>query len=457
MKKWIRASLLLTFLIGCALPAVAGGSRETAASAAHFQGAALVQPNSSDPVLARGLPQIHQSGAVTVFTPWLTPKEKKANDAVKRLFNSYYPNVRLTYQYMSANNIQTVASSRLVAGNPPLAVDGPTGMFMINFAREGALVDLTPLWKKYGLAKLFPEGIVQASEYHGKFYSIPIFIASHAYFWWNKRLFEKAGVPQPPYATWSEFFSAAKLFTQRTHLPFVSIGMEPSTVPFELAVYLAAKRYGLGLAYRVLNGTATENDFRELLAFFHKYAQYAEPGASSVDATFGPGDQVAAGQAATGVSGQWVLNAMVKQHLVAGKDYGRAYLPGPSILYYNLGGVFVFKGNGKEDIGKAFAAVAASRQGELLFSEKGAVPARYDATLPKSFEPLIVSTAKYAKKATLLPIPNVAVPPEVQDAYGPEIVNFLIGQKSEQATAAKLFAIEKKYRSSFVLHWGPKG
>lgn len=455
-SRTLRAVFAAALFAVCTLPAVAGGTHESAASGAQVRGLPLVAPNSSDVVLARGLPPVAWSGSFSVYTPWLAPAAKKGDYAFQSLFEKYYPRARLDYQFLTPQSkILTVVSSRLVAGNPPTAAAIDLGMFMINFAKSGALVNLTSVWKKYDLRKLIPGGVAATAEYRGKYYGIPLLVAPHNFLWWNKKLFEEAGVRQPPYRTWSEFFTAARAFEAKMHIPFISIGLVPGEFALENAVYLAAKRYGTAMAFRILNGDATAQDFSDMLTFMKKYLSFASKGASSLDGNFGPSEQVASGQAALCMSGQWARNSFAKQGMLLGKGYGLAHLPGPNILYFVSGGFMIFKGSGKEEIGKALASLGASSAAQVDFSDKGAVPARTDVAMnPKVFPVTSFAAAKEMKNATLLPVPIDALPAQAENAYPPEVVSYLVEQQGLRTTVDNLLRLQQKYRAAFIVGWG---
>ncbi|TGV78480.1 extracellular solute-binding protein, partial [Mesorhizobium sp. M2D.F.Ca.ET.145.01.1.1] len=71
------------------------------------------------------------------------------------------------------------------------------------WAAEGVLTDLSDLAKKEDWAKIIAPELVPLISYNGKTVAVPVNVHRSNWLWYNKKVFDKAGV-QPP-TTWDEF------------------------------------------------------------------------------------------------------------------------------------------------------------------------------------------------------------------------------------------------------------
>ena len=450
--KHAKIFLLIFVFVGVGALLFAGGQQEAGRADTEEGGIQFIDEESDDIVLRTGLPSIKTSGEASILTVWRADAAKKGvykfND---ELIKKYYPDIEMEWQFMSMDKIVTVVSSRLTAGNPPVGAAGSIGMTMVDFAKEDTLIDLTDIWDKYGLEEVFPESIARLARYNDRYYAIPVVFAPHAFFWWNKSLFEEAGIEEPPYETWNEYFAAAEEFNQKMDVPFLSEGLVPNVNAFYRMIYLGAKRYGIEIAERVFNGEATKEDFENMLTFYKKYLQYAGQAKSSLGLEFGPQERVATGNAATCVLGHWARNAFAKQNMTLDEDYAYAHLPGSNILKFNVAGFIAYKGSGKEDLGKAVASLCATRAAQLYLNEKGTVPCRSDVSIdPEIFPHTAIRGAEEMQTATLYPNPSVALPAEVSNTYPPEVVGYVLDKQPIEETVQKLIDLQEKYKDQFV-------
>lgn len=86
------------------------------------------------------------------------------------------------------------------------------------YAELGAIADITEMFKESQVltpAQYYP-GVLRSATYQGRYYGLP-WIANPLIVYYNKDLFDAAGVPYPPAAggwTWDEFIETAKALTR---------------------------------------------------------------------------------------------------------------------------------------------------------------------------------------------------------------------------------------------------
>ncbi|MEU8108959.1 extracellular solute-binding protein [Nonomuraea muscovyensis] len=131
--------------------------------------------------------------------------QKAPMDGLLTAYQQAQPSVRLTASYAPTDQVQTSLRTQLGAGNAPdLHVVYPgsgSAMSMSQIAEAGLLADLSAqAW-----AATIPTGFKPAFQLDGKtyMYSAGSSVIGAVY---NKKVFEQAGVQEPP-ATWSEFLA----------------------------------------------------------------------------------------------------------------------------------------------------------------------------------------------------------------------------------------------------------
>ncbi|MET9021916.1 sugar ABC transporter substrate-binding protein [Actinopolymorpha sp. NPDC004070] len=123
----------------------------------------------------------------------LDPKADGMNKVVAA-FEKDHPNIKVTYQYVPFDNLNSVLDSRITSktGNPDVFwVDQPR---VPALATRGYLEDLTKQFK--GRTGNLQPATVKNSSFNGKLWSLPIANSTQVLFY-NKDLLTKAGVKAP--------------------------------------------------------------------------------------------------------------------------------------------------------------------------------------------------------------------------------------------------------------------
>jgi multiple sugar transport system substrate-binding protein len=222
----------------------------------------------------------------------------------------------------------------------------------------------------------YSSAMLEQLSVNGKLYAIP-FNAGPNVIFYNKKLFQAAGAPEPT-ANWTvdDFIAAAKATTKNGVSGF-AIGQGSTPI----STFMAAD----GHPYADKNGPKLDDpNFRNALQLLvdlsNKY-KVAKPLEAAAGGTFPDIDAFSTGQAAMELEGLWDLQ---HEQQALGKDnVGIAVIPstsGKSKGFISGSGFGITKSCGDKQ--KAFRAIAAmtSKSGlEYVTKSQASVPARLDA------------------------------------------------------------------------------
>jgi ABC-type glycerol-3-phosphate transport system substrate-binding protein len=155
-------------------------------------------------------------------------------------FKKKYPHIKLRFESAVYDHVTSIFINKSMAGDPPDITFLPNGP-QFKLARAGYLypLDRFPFdWKDYNENMLRENMTVD-----GKIYLVPTYTVPHVLYY-NKEIYEKAGIKEPP-KTWDELIAVAKKLTKDTkgegkidvwglgmpaspsHPPFVYQSLEP--------------------------------------------------------------------------------------------------------------------------------------------------------------------------------------------------------------------------------------
>jgi len=148
-----------------------------------------------------------------IWTRWEQLVRKAYGEEIARLFEKEHPGIKVKLQFPANYNEKVLVS--IAGGTPPDVMDfdaGGIGMFL----KRRALVDLSPYIERDNLT--FPEDtffpVFDYYKYKGKMYGLPCIFAPSGIFY-NKDLFDKAGVPYPTDDwTWKDHLRIARKMTK---------------------------------------------------------------------------------------------------------------------------------------------------------------------------------------------------------------------------------------------------
>ncbi len=173
---------------------------------------------SSSPAPSGGTPASQGGGGEPVTVDWwhITTGEPGKTDFqdVADAYMAEHPNVTIKLTVLENEAFKTKLSTTAAADYPDLFQSWGGGI-MAAQAEAGLLKDITADiadWKD-----TINPGAMSIYQYNGKQYGVPWDMGMIG-FWYNKELFEEAGITAPP-ATWDEYLDAVDEAQGRGHRP----------------------------------------------------------------------------------------------------------------------------------------------------------------------------------------------------------------------------------------------
>lgn len=339
-------------------------------------------------MLLAGAPAVQAkklSGQLEIFS-WWAGDEGPALQALIDLYTKENPGVEVinaTVTGGSGVNAKAVLKTRMLGGEPPDSFQVHAGQELIGtWVKADRMEDLTPLFKKKGWMKVFPEGLIKNIGTKDGIWSVPVNIHRSNVLWFVPGNLEKWGVTAPK--TWEEFFAIAPKLK------------EQGIVPLALAENWTVNHLWESVALATLGPENWDNLWAGKLPFdspvaikawieFGKVLEFTNADASSLSwqqAT----DMVVDGRAAFNVMGDWAAGYLTTTKKLA-PNTGFGWAPSP-----DTNGQFMFladsfglpKGAANRDTALAWLALLGSREGSDAFNPlKGSISARKDSDLTK--------------------------------------------------------------------------
>lgn len=196
------------------------------------QGTPVTMPATTEPPT----PQPTTPEEVTLLWGfWGSPEEKATHEGVAEAFMKEHPNIKITYFHEPWNTYFEKLNTRWAAGDyasiPDVFFLWPTPAY----AARGVLENLGP-WiagSGYNVDDYWPF-LLDSARYQGDIYGLPRDIEAHVLYY-NKKMFDEAGVPYPTDEwTWEDLLAAAEKLTVRDaegRVTRYALGMEGGKWP----------------------------------------------------------------------------------------------------------------------------------------------------------------------------------------------------------------------------------
>ncbi len=294
------------------------------------------------------------------YMAWYNTTESEAADIQKTLdkFNTSQDKIHVTLITVSRADYETKLNTMATAKQLPDTAIMAEPM-TIRYAAAGLLGDVSDM---YTAAEAPLKSL--AFTYKGK--TVAYSCADEVLLlYYNKKLFDKAGVAYPPAVadkawTWAQFVEAAKKLTvdkngkNATQAGFDAKNTVTYGVDYNRAGWMwpvAAVSNGGGVmtpdGQKLLIGTPETAEALQAIADLYVKDKVAP---SNADRNNMPSLDVSllTGKVAMATSGQWEIGVSLKNSLKDGLDYGVAVLPKfKKAVTYNTGGPFVVFGTSK--------------------------------------------------------------------------------------------------------------
>jgi raffinose/stachyose/melibiose transport system substrate-binding protein len=239
---------------------------------------------------------------ISTKDPGLTDWQKMADD-----YMASHPNVDIKITVLENEAFKTKLTTVMQSGEPPDIFQSWGGGAMNQQAEAGLLKDITADLDADGGAwrNTFAPGALAVYSYQGKNYGVPWDMGMVGW-WYNKDLFAKAGITNPP-TTWTEFLADVKALKAAGITP-ISLGEGDKWPGMHMWSYLATRIGGQAGFEAAASRTGSFTDpafvdagkkLQELMALDPFQPGYLGAIHDEMQATFGNG------KAAMELSGQW--------------------------------------------------------------------------------------------------------------------------------------------------------
>jgi ABC-type glycerol-3-phosphate transport system substrate-binding protein len=156
-------------------------------------------------------PAIGQASRKITFLTWNIIDQKELIEGWIKRFQATRPGVEVEWLDKKGPDFGPFYQTQLTAGTPPDVIN-TQGALGLEYAAQGALLDLTPLLAKEAAIKSrFDANYLGNWIYEGHNYMLPFYITKTLLFY-NKPMFAKAGLAGPP-TSFDEILSHAQKMT----------------------------------------------------------------------------------------------------------------------------------------------------------------------------------------------------------------------------------------------------
>jgi len=139
-------------------------------------------------------------------------------------FQAQNPGVEIEWLDKKGPELPAFYQTQLVAGTAPDIID-LQGMIWVEWAANGALLDLTPYMEKEpDVAKLYNQDYLGSFVYDKKNYVVPFYIAKTLLFY-NKTMFKEAGISAPP-TSFDELMKASRAMAKGEKTGFLTLNFD---------------------------------------------------------------------------------------------------------------------------------------------------------------------------------------------------------------------------------------
>ncbi|HVN53042.1 MAG TPA: extracellular solute-binding protein [Anaerolineaceae bacterium] len=199
-------------LASCAAPATTAPATQEPAAPPPAATQAPAAPAATSAPAPTEAPPAQQAAPVTIRWWHITvaANQKAVWQKLADEYHAAHPNVTIEITVLENEAFKTKMTTVMQSGQPPDIFQSWGGGLMNQYADAGLLKDITADLDADGGAwrSTFSPGALGVYSYKGKNYGVPWDMGMVGC-WYNKALFSKAGISNPP-ATWSELLEDVK-------------------------------------------------------------------------------------------------------------------------------------------------------------------------------------------------------------------------------------------------------
>ena len=335
-------------------------------------------------------------------------------------FNKDNPGYNLTHTPLDHEAFKTSIRVMLSGGNPPDLFSywaGAQVQFLVDADR---LEPIDDVYAEFQLDTLFSDAVLQGTEYDGKKYFLPL-TQHFAAFFYNKEVFEKAGVSPP--STWDEFLDVCEKLKKSGVNPIALGSRERWPAQFWLD-YPLLRTAGPEYRAELMAGTASYTD-PEVVKAFEMWKLLVDKGYFAPNANAYDWAEAAAmvgtGDSAMTLMGTWFMQPDDEIGWTPGVDYDFFPFPEvdpsvPKVAVGPIDGVVLAKDSKIKDVAKKVLAELAAVGPQTTFNKGSGALAPNNQVSDDVYNVIQLKVQEY-----LQGIPNwafnydLATPPPIAD------------------------------------------
>lgn len=195
-REWLRATAQGFALLG--LAACGAGAPATPQSSGATSSTATGQQAGAAPAASANVPNVNTGAATTIqfITPAALGTERDMYTGFVNDFQKANPDIKVKVSFEAWNDYMTKLPTILAGGAVPDVIHQHMSVVQ-DYAHKNTLTDLTPMMQTDGVkAEDYIPALFEAFSSQGKTWALPKDSAAWGIYY-NKTMFEKAGVPVP--------------------------------------------------------------------------------------------------------------------------------------------------------------------------------------------------------------------------------------------------------------------
>jgi raffinose/stachyose/melibiose transport system substrate-binding protein len=231
----------------------------TTAAATTAAATTAVPATTSVASIQAALPAAKASGMTGKFSWWHISTGEPGKSIMQAIAENYMkanPGVQIEITVLENDAFKQKLTTVMQSGNPPDLFHSWGGGVMAEYARAGLLKEITNDLKG-GWGDTINKTPLDVYSADGKYYGVPWDMGAVG-FWYNKALFAKAGINEPP-KTWTEFLSDVKKLKDAGITP-IALGEKDKWPGHFYWVYLATRIGGKAAFDKAYNRTGSFAD-----------------------------------------------------------------------------------------------------------------------------------------------------------------------------------------------------
>lgn len=267
-----------------------------------------------------------QSRKINFLSIWDETDPASKGHIIYELSKEYAETVdgfELDYEYVSINDLDQKIATLMASNDLPEVVVFESGVRFKAVIESGQVLDVDKTFTELGIRDCLDDGAVSllTNLVDGiGLYDVPMGLNVEG-FWYNKALFEKAGIAAPP-TTWDEFMDCCQKLVDAGIAPIVQGGKDQWPMTRVLNAYVV-RSVGLNAVKDAMEGKAKFTD-PEYVAAAQMFADMAKKGyfiegMNTIDPSTASA-MLMSGQAAMKYDGSWFAADLSMDTNVAGPD-----------------------------------------------------------------------------------------------------------------------------------------